>query len=172
MIQELAKRLIRQAEELQAQDIYILPRGTGYELLMRVGDDRRLIDVCESDRMANLISHFKFVAGMNVGEKRRCQLGACDYDLDDTKVSLRLSAVGDYQGQESLVIRLLYHHQRQLRYWFDGLERVTSAIGARGLYLFSGPVGSGKTTLMYQLVSDYCKELQVISIEDPVEIKK
>ncbi|CRU55185.1 late competence protein ComGA [Streptococcus equi subsp. equi] len=116
MIQELAKRLIRQAEELQAQDIYILPRGTGYELLMRVGDDRRLIDVCESDRMANLISHFKFVAGMNVGEKRRCQLGACDYDLDDTKVSLRLSAVGDYQGQESLVIRLLYHHQRQLRY--------------------------------------------------------
>lgn len=69
MVQELAKRLIRQAEELQAQDIYILPRGASYELLMRIGDDRRLIDVCESDRMANLISHFKFVAGMNVGEK-------------------------------------------------------------------------------------------------------
>lgn len=91
MVQELAKRLIRQAEELQAQDIYILPREAGYELLMRIGDDRRLIDVCESDRMANLISHFKFVAGMNVGEKRRCQLGACDYDLDGAKVSLRLS---------------------------------------------------------------------------------
>lgn len=42
---------------------------------------------------------------------------------------------------------------------------------ARGLYLFSGPVGSGKTTLMYQLASEVFKNKQIITIEDPVEIK-
>ena len=122
--------------------------------------------------MAHLISHFKFVAGMTVGEKRRCQVGSCDYDLDeDTRLSLRLSSVGDYRGQESLVIRLLHHQKKELRYWFDGLTKVASQIGGRGLYLFAGPVGSGKTTLMHQLIADHYQEAQVISIEDPVEIK-
>lgn len=172
MVQELAKTIIRQAYDLNAQDIYMLPRDGEYELLLRVGDERRRLDVCGTDRMANLISHFKFVAGMTVGEKRRSQLGSCDYQVDeDLKVSLRLSTVGDYRGQESLVIRLLHSQQSVLSYWFDGDKKVREAVGGRGLYLFSGPVGSGKTTLMHQLIADTFKELQVISIEDPVEIK-
>ena len=50
---------------------------------MRVGQERRLIDVYRPDFMASLIGHFKFVAGMMVGEKRRSQLGSCDYDCGD-----------------------------------------------------------------------------------------
>ncbi|MGG6797068.1 UNVERIFIED_CONTAM: Flp pilus assembly complex ATPase component TadA [Streptococcus canis] len=172
MVQALAKSILKEAEQVQAQDIYILPRADQYELFLRIGDERRLVDVYRGDRMAHLISHFKFVAGMTVGEKRRCQVGSCDYDLDeDTRLSLRLSSVGDYRGQESLVIRLLHHQKKELRYWFDGLTKVASQIGGRGLYLFSGPVGSGKTTLMHQLIADHYQEAQVISIEDPVEIK-
>lgn len=172
MVQALAKSILKEAEQVQAQDIYILPRADQYELFLRIGDERRLVDVYRGDRMAHLISHFKFVAGMTVGEKRRCQVGSCDYDLDeDTRLSLRLSSVGDYRGQESLVIRLLHHQKKELRYWFDGLTKVASQIGGRGLYLFAGPVGSGKTTLMHQLIADHYQEAQVISIEDPVEIK-
>ena len=42
----------------------------------------------------------------------------------------------------------------------------------RGLYLFAGPVGSGKTTLMHELAKSLFKGQQVMSIEDPVEIKQ
>lgn len=172
MVQQLAKDLIAQAVTDNAQDIYILPRQTEYEVFMRIGDERRFIDSYGFDRMASLISHFKFVAGMTVGEKRRSQLGSCDYDFGDgVTVSLRLSTVGDYRGHESLVIRLLHDGRHDLHYWFDGLRNLKEAISSRGLYLFSGPTGSGKTTLMYQLIREIFSSHQVISIEDPVEIK-
>ncbi|EHI68821.1 competence type IV pilus ATPase ComGA [Streptococcus ictaluri] len=173
MVQDLAKAIITQALALGAQDIYILPNIDGYYLWARVGSERKALDVDGCHRVANLISHFKYVAGMSVGEKRRCQLGACDYQLDKQKaVSLRLTTVGDYRGQESLVIRLLHDGQKELNYWFDDFSSLKEVIrGARGLYLFSGPVGSGKATLMHQLISETFQELQVISIEDPVEIK-
>lgn len=175
-IQDFAKELIRTAQKSQAQDIYILPRDEGlYKVYMRIGDNRQFVaDYAEAD-MAAMISHFKFVAGMTVGEKRRTQLGSCDYDLGEgEEVSLRLSTVGDYRGYESLVIRLLYSDksQRKLKFWHDGLERMQAMIRERGLYLFSGPVGSGKTTLMYHLVKQLYPDQQIITIEDPVEIKQ
>ena len=173
MVQELAKDLIKTAVAANAQDIYIIPKARQYDVFMRIGDERRFIDVFGNDRMASLIGHFKFVAGMNVGEKGRSQLVSCDYTFDDDEtVSLRLSSVGDYRGLESLVIRLLYSGRHELCYWFDGLERLKPAVAGRGLYLFSGPVGSGKTTLMHQLVADQFSDKQVITIEDPVEIKQ
>ncbi|MGT2682704.1 competence type IV pilus ATPase ComGA [Streptococcus porci] len=173
MVQELAKKIITQAVGLDAQDIYVLPRENNYELYMRIGDNRRFMGEHSKEEMASLISHFKFVAGMNVGEKRRSQLGSCDYELDEAeKVSLRLSSVGDYRGQESLVIRILFSGRIELKYWFDGLDKIKEKLAGRGLYLFSGPVGSGKTTLMHQLVAERFSGHQVISIEDPVEIKE
>lgn len=172
MIQGLAKSLVAQAVEDKAQDIYIIPRKDDYDVFMRIGDDRRFIQTYDFKQMTSLISHFKFVAGMTVGEKRRSQLGSCDYDFGgETLVSLRLSTVGDYRGHESLVIRLLHDGRYDLHYWFNGMRHIREAIGSRGLYLFSGPTGSGKTTLMYQLIKEKFKDKQVISIEDPVEIK-
>ena len=50
---------------------------------MRVGDERRFVQSFPFEEMTAMISHFKFVAGMNVGEKRRSQLGSCDYPLED-----------------------------------------------------------------------------------------
>lgn len=55
---------------------------------------------------------------------------------------------------------------------FEQLPELRKKIQARGLYLFSGPVGSGKTTLMYHLAQLKFSGQQVMSIEDPVEIKQ
>ncbi|MFC3928311.1 competence type IV pilus ATPase ComGA [Streptococcus caprae] len=173
MVQDIARSLIAKAVELEAQDIYIIPRESDYEVYMRIADERRFIQSAPAAEMTSLISHFKFVAGMNVGEKRRSQLGSCDYQYEDgEEISLRLSTVGDYRGLESLVIRLLYDGRRELRYWFNGMKNIAEAIGGRGLYLFSGPVGSGKTTLMHQLLKEKFAGKQIITIEDPVEIKQ
>lgn len=172
MVQKIARELIAQGQQVGAQDIYLIPRQDAYDIWMRIGDERRFIRSSEMALTASLISHFKFVAGMNVGEKRRSQLGSCDYELDNQVVSLRLSSVGDYRGLESLVIRLLYDGRQDLAYWFNGFDKAKAMVNRRGLYLFAGPVGSGKTTLMHQLIKEKFAGQQVITIEDPVEIKE
>ena len=172
MVQEIAQAIVRQAKEEQAQDIYFVPKEGCYELYMRIGDERRFIQTYEFDQLAAVISHFKFLAGMNVGEKRRSQLGSCGYRYDDKETSIRLSTVGDYRGFESLVIRLLHDEETELRFWFTHFPELREKFKDRGLYLFSGPVGSGKTTLMHQLAQLKFKGQQVMSIEDPVEIKQ
>ena len=43
MVQEIAKEMIRQARQEGAQDIYLIPKTTCYELYMRIGDERRFI---------------------------------------------------------------------------------------------------------------------------------
>ena len=172
MVQEIAQKIIATAKEKKAQDIYFIPKEKSYELHMRVGDERCLVDSYEFDVLAAVISHFKFVAGMNVGEKRRSQLGSCDYQYDEKVSSLRLSTVGDYRGHESLVIRLLHDEEQDLHFWFQDIRELGKHYRQRGLYLFAGPVGSGKTTLMHELAKSLFKGQQVMSIEDPVEIKQ
>ena len=95
MVQEIAKQLIRMGRNEEAQDLYFIPRREEYQVFMRVGDERRFVQAFPFEEMTAMISHFKFVAGMNVGEKRRSQLGSCDYPLEDGMVSMRLSTVGD-----------------------------------------------------------------------------
>jgi len=172
MVQEIAQKIIATAKEKKAQDIYFIPKEKSYELHMRIGDERCLVDSYEFDVLAAVISHFKFVAGMNVGEKRRSQLGSCDYQYDEKVSSLRLSTVGDYRGHESLVIRLLHDEEQDLHFWFQDIGELGKQYRQRGLYLFAGPVGSGKTTLMHELAKSLFKGQQVMSIEDPVEIKQ
>ena len=154
MVQEIAKKLIRMGKKEEAQDLYFIPRKEEYQVFMRVGDERRFVQSFPFEEMTAIISHFKFVAGMNVGEKRRSQLGSCDYPLENGVVSIRLSTVGDYRGYESLVIRLLHDEERELRFWFDQLPDLQKKLAGRGLYLFAGPVGSGKTTLMHALAQE------------------
>ena len=52
------------------------------------------------------------------------------------------------------------------------LNEIEASCQKRGLYLFSGPVGSGKTTTMYRVAKQRSGEQQVIAIEDPVEIEE
>ena len=172
MVQEIAQKIIATAKKKGAQDIYFIPKEATYELHMRIGDERCLVDSYEFNVLSAVISHFKFVAGMNVGEKRRSQLGSCDYQYGEKLSSLRLSTVGDYRGHESLVIRLLHDEEQDLHFWFQDMNELGKQYRQRGLYLFAGPVGSGKTTLMHELAKSLFKGQQVMSIEDPVEIKQ
>lgn len=173
MIQGLAQEIIAEAVALHASDLYFLPAGEGnYQIRARVLDQKRVLKDVEESSYQALIGHFKFLAGMNVGEKRRSQMGACEYNYGEGVVSLRLSTVGDFRHRESMVIRLLYPQIEKLRFWFEEDRQVSSYIQQKGLYLFAGPVGSGKTSLMYQLARTVFGQDQILTIEDPVEIRQ
>ncbi|GAX48086.1 competence type IV pilus ATPase ComGA [Pseudolactococcus reticulitermitis] len=171
MIQETAKTILEKAGDFGASDVYILPVKQGFSVVFRKSTQRETAQLLSEADGQSLISHFKFTAGMNVGEKRRPQLGSCLYDFGDKKFRLRLSSAGDFESRESLVIRLLHSADKPLAFWFDAdLSQVENLVARRGLYLFSGPVGSGKTTLMHHIAKQKFSGQQVITIEDPVEI--
>ncbi len=171
MIESKAQAILSAARQGRAQDVYVMPQVEGYAVYLRQGEERVLLDELDLVEGQALLSHFKFAAGMNVGERRRSQLGSCDYALEQESLSLRLSTVGDYRGLESLVIRLLYDGQQDLAFWDWNPTSLGQLLQGRGLYLFSGPVGSGKTSLMYQLAKERFRGRQILTIEDPVEIK-
>ena len=151
MVQEIAQKIIATTKEKKAQDIYFIPKEKSYELHAGWRRAVSLVDSYEFDVLAAVISHFKFVDGYECREKRRSQLGSCDYQHGEKVSSLRLSTVGDYRGHESLVIRLLHDEEQDLHFGFRDIKELGKQYRQRGLYLFAGPVGSGKTTLMHEL---------------------
>ncbi|CDF67511.1 Competence protein [Lactobacillus acidophilus DSM 20079 = JCM 1132 = NBRC 13951 = CIP 76.13] len=107
---------------------------------------------------------------MDIAEHRRPQVGAMIYSLGEKKYYLRLSSLGDFTDQESLVIRIIYGIENS-KYFFDKqfikLEKLATK---RGLIVTSGPTGSGKTTTMYEIAKKLSENRIVMTIEDPVEV--
>ena len=132
-----------------ASDIHIIPREKDTLIKFRLGNQllpRFTLDQADCDR---LISHFKFTASMDIGEKRRPQSGAYSYQYLDTKIGLRISTLPAYKNQK--LISLLKH--------------------AHGLIIFTGPTGSGKTTTLYSMLSETSEIVNrnIITLEDPIE---
>jgi competence protein ComGA len=171
----LANRIISDAIRNQATDIHIIPRRADTLIQFRLTNKlipRLSLPKEDCDR---LISHFKFTANMDIGEKRRPQNGAIIYEINGDMLGLRLSTLPS-NSRESLVIRLLPQqeqipfHQLSL---FPLMTRKLLALlkHAHGLIIFTGPTGSGKSTTLYSLLNETVHLFQrnVITLEDPIE---
>ena len=146
--EELA-RMIRK----QPSDLYILPHDRYYQLSLAIRGTLLPFKQVTRDYGQRFISYLKYCANMAVSEHRRPQLGAFKFTYAHQKINLRLSSVGDYQGRESLVIRFIYP-LNDIRFNFlvpHQWEILQKHRQQRGLILFAGPMGAGKTTTMYQL---------------------
>ncbi|MBL1228199.1 Flp pilus assembly complex ATPase component TadA [Enterococcus sp. BWB1-3] len=173
-IKDFSKELITWGIRNRAQDLYILPERDRYNILFRTAQSNMRYKQLSKEYGEKLIFHFKFIGQMDVGEKRKAQVGAVSYLVDNQERRLRLSTVGDFKQRESLVIRFLHYFgdskEHYLLPW--QLSKIRTAVKSSGLHLFCGPVGSGKTTLMYKLAKEKRGSHQVICIEDPVEIEE
>lgn len=154
--------------------MYILPKSDCYQVLYHSQVKLMITKDIDKKLGVQMISYLKYQANMAVSEHRRPQIGAMKFSYTNGTVNLRLSTVGDFRGMESLVIRFIYplesvqHHQL-----ISGqTKELDSLVKKRGLVLFAGPMGSGKTTTMYQLARRVMGDQVVMSIEDPVEIEE
>lgn len=174
MISELVTAVIEAAWAIRASDIYVLPREKGYQLYLRGFQERQLWREVSTTVGEQLLTYLKFHANMVVSENRRPQVGSLAWQTAEMPVDLRLSTVGDFAGRESLVVRLIYPYDTlQATYLAAGQSRQLSALShRRGLILFAGPTGSGKTTAMYAMATQLAGNSVVLSIEDPVEIRE
>lgn len=165
--------LIQKALAEQASDLYLLPQGRQVKVALFAQGAFRPVQTLSLAEGGKLVRYIKYRAQMDLGEQRRPQAGQLSLLVDQQNLHLRVSTVGDFLNQESLVIRLLYDiaHQglkwpkllygSQFKNWF---QRQT------GLILIGGAIGTGKTSCMHYLAHTYLKNRLIVTIEDPVEI--
>lgn len=157
----------------RASDVYLLPKSECYDVMYYTAKGVELCDHYALEIGAAIIRYIKYEARMDISERRRPQLGRWLYPLQDRTLNLRISSVGDFLNNESIVIRLLYE-QDQLEVedqCTDQLIKLEQTIVEdKGLIIVAGKMGSGKTTTLYRSIENYAKEEMVLTIEDPVEI--
>ena len=169
---ELATKLLTDAVAVSALDILLLPTKTCYQVKYFIRDHYLVQSELTFEQAQKLLAFFKFKADMMLSEHRRPQLGAWQQKIGEQPLYLRFSTVGDFLGRESMVIRLIYP-LKSIKYHYLVPEQwalLEQVCQKRGLVIFAGPMGSGKTTAMYQLAKAQ-KQQQVMCIEDPIEIK-
>lgn len=175
--EEQARQLFIEAVEVGVSDIHILPKKDEYWIYFRQAGKLHFVAKKSLDWGQRLISYLKFLSDLDVGEKRKPQSGSTAFQLKREEIELRLSTITNFLLLESMVIRILrpiMNQSSQLQTYFPKDIELLKGLLARksGLVLFSGPVGSGKTTMIYQLLRQRFsqEDLQIITMEDPVEI--
>ena len=174
-IEEFTQYVIVKAQETGTSDIHILPEDTQYRFYFRIGGKMSFWNAVTEDEGKRFISYFKYLANMDVGERRKPQSGAAQLIVEEKTVALRFSTITNFRSQESMVIRILnqsMHVSLAKTTYFKREVKLIEQLAQfnSGLLIFSGPVGSGKTTTMYQLVREsyLTSKQQVITVEDMV----
>lgn len=172
----IANVLLQRAFAHGATDIHLDPTNFGTRIRFRVDGVLQDILPIPAEKAAMLISRIRVMAGMDITERRLPKDGAIPADAfpglpRDIRVGSSLTVKG-----ERLVLRLMPDSSRlsslaQLGFYDDQLAAAGRLLGAPyGLLLVVGPVGSGKSTTVYSMLSELnSTEKSVVTIEDPVE---
>ncbi|MEK3890742.1 competence type IV pilus ATPase ComGA [Bacillus sp. FSL K6-3431] len=175
-IEKIADQLLKQALHFAATDIHITPQKNNYYIQFRLHGMLATIKSIPPKSGDRLISHLKFMASMDISEKRKPQSGSFEVNLSNLLVALRISTLPTTLAKESLVIRILPQDQSfslENMTLFPSASHILKSlmVHSHGMIIFSGPTGSGKSTTMYALAEHCAKKLnrRVVTLEDPVE---
>lgn len=169
--------LIAQAITDRASDIHIEPGEA--DLTVRFRIDGVLHEVQRADRTIQdgVLSRLKIMAQIDIAEKRRPQDGRISVTLEGRTIDLRLATLPTVWG-EKVVMRILDTSERRVSMaelvMSPGNDaRFREAIRRpHGMVLVTGPTGSGKSTTLYTALSEIASpEVNVVTIEDPVEYR-
>lgn len=171
----LVNLIISTALRERASDIHLVPFEGDLQLRYRI--DGLLQEKAPPPKHlhAALISRIKIMADMNIAERFMPQDGHIQIHHRGVRVDIRVGTMPTIYG-ESIVLRLLEKGTKLLTPVELGLDPKRSALldklvsKPHGLFLATGPTGSGKTTSLYSILSSiYTPEKKILTIEDPVE---
>ena len=174
-------KIITDAIDAKASDIHIEPR-IGY-YVVRVRSDgilKKVLEIPGSIEQA-VITRFKVLARMNIAEHRRPQDGTFSIKYNDRMYDFRINTL-PVSGKEKVVIRILAPAVSLKAAGDkmviagasdDDIKKIHDMVQSpNGIILTSGPTGSGKTTTLYTILKSLNKEdVNITTIEDPIEIK-
>lgn len=172
----LVSLIIIEAYKQKASDIHLEPLEKRYRIRYRIDGVLREVEAPPKYLQANLTSRIKIMAGMDITEKRIPLDGRIQMRVGvDIDIDLRVSSVPTTHG-ESIVMRILDKSSIQLDipklgFYADDLEMINHIIGLPdGIFLVTGPTGSGKTTSLYAFLNTInTPNRKIITVEDPIE---
>jgi general secretion pathway protein E len=171
----MVEQIIEQAVELKASDIHLTISRSGTRLRFRI--DGVLSDVRppQPELYNAVISRLKVLADLDIAERRLPQDGRIRLGVNGREIDLRVATMPHIDG-EGGVLRILDRRAVKLELpslGFEGkIERdlLQLLTEPHGIFLVTGPTGSGKTTTLYAALRQLVRpERNVVSVEDPVE---
>ncbi|MEI8062800.1 MAG: type II secretion system ATPase GspE [Verrucomicrobiota bacterium] len=172
---KLVQLVIMQAYRDRASDIHIEPLEKRLRVRYRIDGVLHEVDSPPKRLQSSIISRLKIMSLMNIAEKRVPQDGRIQIPVMGRTLDLRVSALPTNHG-ESIVMRILDKSSLllglgDLGFYSDQQELMNKIItSADGIFLVTGPTGSGKTTTLYSCLNTINKpDRKIITVEDPVE---
>ena len=174
-IVRLVNLIIDNAYHMRASDIHIEPMSDRVRVRYRVDGVCLEKDNIPKNMQAQMITRLKILSGMDIAEKRLPQDGRIKRMIAGSDVDFRVSALPGNHG-ESVVLRILRRESvnigiQSLGFEQDDYERFLKIIKRpNGIFLVTGPTGSGKTTTLYAALQELNRpDKKIVTAEDPVE---
>ena len=171
----LVHHLITTAVKERASDIHIEPMADRVRVRYRIDGVCQERDPFPKKLQGPIISRIKIMSGMDMAEKRRPQDGRIMMKIQGRDIDFRVSALPAVHG-ESLVLRILDKEKalielEDLGFHESDLQRFERIIKRpTGIFLVTGPTGSGKTTTLYAALKRLNRpDVKIITAENPVE---
>ncbi|HZT91868.1 MAG TPA: GspE/PulE family protein [Gaiellaceae bacterium] len=174
----LVNSIIHQAAEEGASDVHFLPQPDGLFVRLRIDGVLRELERIPRHRASGVIARLKVLAKLDIAEHRRPQDGRISLrTASGRQIDVRVSILPSVEG-EGAILRLLDKSRdaptlTEIGLSFPmqmALEQVLNR--PTGSLLVTGPTGSGKSTTLYAALADLARpEVNVITIEDPVEYR-
>ncbi len=158
-----------------ASDIHLEPRRSSLDIRFRQDGTLRHVDSIRREFQAACSSRLKIMAEMNIAERRLPQDGRISVTVEGRSVDMRVSSLPTQYG-ESIVLRILDKsgvrpQLSQLGFSERNLKSLNGLIRKpHGIFLATGPTGSGKTTTLYSAIHEiHTPDVNIITVEDPIE---
>ena len=172
---KLVGLIIMEAYRNRASDIHIEPLEKRLRVRYRIDGVLHEVDNPPKRLQAAIISRLKIMSNMSIAEKRVPQDGRIQIPVMGKTLDLRVSALPTNHG-ESIVMRILDKSSlmlglADLGFFSDDQATMEKIISLPdGVFLVTGPTGSGKTTTLYSCLNTINKpDRKIITVEDPVE---
>src|SRR5580704_6540944 len=171
----LVNLIIQEAINLRASDIHIEPFADRVRVRYRIDGILVERDAAPRRLLAPLLSRLKIMGSIDISEKRRPQDGRIKMTVHGKHFDLRVSLLPSVHGQ-SAVMRILDRTNiqvniRELGFAEEDYLKFQQVIKRpNGIFLVTGPTGSGKTTTLYAALNELNRpDRKIITAEDPVE---
>lgn len=172
---KLVSKLIRDSIENNASDMLFQISGNDARVRIRVDGVLRTVETFDMKKHQKICDCIKEMAGMDLNEKRKPQDGRILLSLAKKDVNLHVSSVPCIFG-ENIHLKMLSNESVCLDLEKSGMseEQIETVRKwynkPNGVILVTGPVGSGKTTVLYMILKELNRERNnVLTVEDPVE---
>ena len=172
---KLVSMIIIEAFKMGASDIHLEPLEKRFRVRVRVDGILREVEGPPKYLQPNLTSRIKIMAKLDIAEKRIPQDGRIKLAMGGKDIDLRVSTVPTTHG-ESIVMRILDKSSIQLDipklgFYADDQKIIEKVLSyPDGIFLVTGPTGSGKTTSLYAFLNTLNQpSRKIITVEDPIE---